>query len=613
MCGIAGFLDREAATSRSQLETLGRGMQAALRHRGPDSQGLHIDELAGLVLAHTRLAVLDLSPAGAQPMLGPGGEALVYNGELYNHARLRPHFADYRGHSDTEVLLKALLAWGPLQAARESSGMFAWAFWQEGTLWLARDRAGEKPLYYYAGARYAGFASELPALRSLPGFSGELDRQALAEYLGLGYVPGPRSIYAGVRKLQPGTLLSLGREVRRETWWSPPPHQPETLPEAIWLERTHQVLSDAVADQMLADVPVGAFLSGGIDSSTIVGLMQERAPGAVHTYTIGCSQWGLNEAPYAREVARRLGTQHTELDVTPAEMLAVIPSLPAIYGEPFADSSQINAILISRLARPHVTVALTGDGADELFGGYNRYLWAGSLHRRLRRLPAAVRRLAAWLLRRVPPERWDALLRRRWNHAGAKVYKLAHLLQADSPGQVYARLVACWHEELVVGVPRSPEPAGPAGGTFEEWMMEEDFGHYLPDDILVKVDRASMAVGLETRAPYLDPRVVALSRRLPLELKLRRGQSKWVLRRLLQRWLPADLLDRPKMGFAVPLHDWLRGPLREWAQALLTRPDGYLHQPPIEREWRRFLRGASEGEHRIWAVLMFRAWLERQS
>lgn len=616
MCGIAGFLDFDQETSREELAGHGQRMLTALRHRGPDSRGLHVDEEQGLVLAHTRLAILDLTECGAQPMVGPGGDVLLYNGELYNHRQLFPG-RPFRGRSDTEVLLTALSEWGPLRTVRESVGMFAWAWWEQASrrLWLARDRAGEKPLYYFVGPRFAGFASELAALRGLPGFPRELDRVALAAYLGRCYVPGPRSIYAGVSKLSPGHLARLevpSRTLTSEAWWSAPPHRSEEAPASEWVARTHEALSAAVSSQLLADVPVGAFLSGGVDSSLVVALMQEASSRPVRTFTMGCPEWSSSETRQAREVARRLGTEHHELEVTPTEVRTVIPRLSELYSEPFADSSQIPTFLISRLARAEVTVALTGDGADELFGGYNRYLWAGRLERRLGWLPPGLRRLAARVLRSVPTSWWAWL---PVNHPTSKVFKLAALLESDGPADIYERLVACWSDPraLVVGAP-PPEARPPATAPFEEWMMERDFETYLPDDILVKVDRAAMGASLESRAPYLDARVIELSRRLPLSMKVRQGRSKWVLRRILENYLPGNLLSARKMGFSIPLARWLRGPLREWADALLDRErlerEGYLRPEPIVHEWQQFLGGRTDGEHRLWTVLMFQAWLE---
>ena len=652
MCGIAGFVEGAPGRGLEALDRLGRGATDTLEHRGPDFGAHWSDPEAGLVLAFRRLAIIDLSAAGRQPMHSADGRhVMVFNGEIYNHRDLRAELeADgiaFRGHSDTEVFLAACLRWGLDGALTRGNGMFALALWdrRERRLSLAVDRFGQKPLYYGWLGKTLAFASEPKALRHHPDFGGEIDRGALTHFLRHGYVPSPLSIYRGLRKLTAGRVLTLDFDPERARARELPAPRPYWSAEAVAragladqlpddpeaaLDALDAVLRRAVGRCMVADVPLGAFLSGGIDSSTVVALMQAQSDRPVKTYAIGFHEDGYDEAGHAAAVARYLGTEHHELYVTAAEAQAVIPKLPRIYDEPFADSSQIPTYLVSALARRSVTVALSGDGGDELFGGYNRYLFGGRLDTMMRRVPRPLRRLAAGGLRGLPVPAWDGLFKlaapllpRGLRHAlpGDKLHKLGGILDAADADEMYLRLTSLW-----------PDPGAAVPGTERPWSLltrTEDWPDlvpftnrmilldsltYLPDDILVKLDRASMAVGLESRVPLLDHEVAAFAWRVPLAMKIRDGRGKWLLRRLLGRYLPETLYQRPKMGFGVPIGDWLRGDLRDWAEALLDparlRRAGYLDPAAVRTLWRQHLTGRRNWQHQIWAVLMFEAWRE---
>jgi asparagine synthase (glutamine-hydrolysing) len=621
-------------------------MARSIRHRGPDHTAVWLDAQNTLGFAHNRLAIIDVSPAGNQPMHSHGGRyVIVYNGEIYNHQDLRKQLENegrapnWTGHSDTETLLAAVEAWGLRKALKSSVGMFAFALWDrsERQLLLARDRIGEKPLPY--GRQTPGgpflFGSELKALVQHPQFEPQIDRQALALYLRFNYVPAPYSIYRGIAKLRPGCFLTLaeaGGEPNIEEYWSV-----KRLAEAGAADRLRaspeectdqleELLTRAVGQQMIADVPLGAFLSGGIDSSTIVALMQKQSSRPVKTFSIGFEEERFNEAKYAKAVARHLGTDHTELYVTPEEAMAVLPRLPSMYDEPFGDSSQIPTHLVSALARRHVTVSLSGDAGDELFGGYSRYGLASALWRTLRRVPRPLRSAAAALLGTIPLALWNGAASASSQlapirDAGAKIRQRASLFGSRSVLELYGGIVSQWLEpnKLVVGAKEppslatSPESLLQGLGFFEQ-LMAADTVTYLPDDILAKLDRASMAVSLESRVPLLDHRVVEFAWRVPFEYKVRDGQTKWLLRQVLYRHVPRTLMERPKMGFGVPVGDWLKGPLREWAEALLDerrlRDEGYLHPEPIRRIWQSHLAGSVMADAQLWAVLMFQSWLE---
>ncbi len=642
MCGICGFLGEPASRPAAALDAVVRRMADSLAHRGPDGEGVWVDEAAGVALGHRRLAIVDLSPLGRQPMVSADGRwVIVYNGEIYNFRELRAELEGaghaFRGQSDSEVLLEACAAWGVERAVRRLVGIFAFALWdrRDRALHLVRDPLGVKPLYWGRMGGALLFGSQPKALRAHPAFTAAVDRDALAAYLRFSYVPAPHSIYQGVSKLEPGTILTLrpGREPERTVYWDMAgtvragiaARRPLSDGEAA--DALEALLGDAVGRQMVADVPLGAFLSGGIDSSTVVALMQARSSRPVKTFTIGFDEGGYDESADARAVAAHLGTDHSELRLRPGEALDTIARLPDWYDEPFADSSQIPTVLVSAMTRRSVTVALSGDGGDELFAGYNRYLWGAALWRRLGPLPAGLRRGAAGLIRAVRPQRWDALFAllpdsRRPRQPGDKLHKLAGVLGAADPDALYRRLVSQWEEpDAVVRGGREPRGAlwdGRAAATaadFVERMQYLDSVTYLPDDILAKVDRASMGVSLEARVPLLDHRVVEFAWRLPPSQKIRDGTGKWLLRQVLHRHVPPALTDRPKSGFAVPIDRWLRGPLRDWAEDLLDegrlRAEGFLDPVPIRARWDEHRAGIRNHQHSLWSVLMFQAWLRR--
>jgi asparagine synthase (glutamine-hydrolysing) len=619
-------------------------MAATLVHRGPDDEGVWVDPAAGIALAFRRLAILDLSPTGHQPMHSADGRfSVVFNGEIYNFADLRNELAasgaQFRGHSDTEVLLAAASRWGPEAALFRLWGMFAIALWdhRECALMIARDRLGKKPLYYGEFGRTWIFGSELKAMQAHPDCERRVDRGALSAFLRLGYVPAPHSIFRRISKLAPGTVAWLrpGEEARPRRYWDAGEVARGGLASRVSMsareavDESERLLRDAVGRRMVADVPLGAFLSGGVDSSAVVALMQAQSATPVRTFTIGFDEEGYDEAKAARAVAQHLATAHTELYVTADQARDVIPRLPVIYDEPFADSSQIPTCLVSALARRSVTVALSGDGGDEVFAGYTRYAWAQSIWSRLEHVPRLLRRPLAAAIGAVPPQAYDGayrllagLLPDEWRqaHAGDKLHKLAALLSAGSADALYLGLVSTWFDPAAVTGTRERESRlGDVRLTegvpsLLERMMLWDLATYLPDDILTKVDRASMAVSLEARSPLLDHRLVEWSWRLPAEFKQRDGVSKWVLRQVLYRYVPSELVERPKMGFGVPIGVWLRGPLREWAEALLDErrlaSEGYFDPRVVRRVWRNHLRGTRNEQYRLWAVLTFQSWLE---
>ncbi len=620
MCGIAGFwtqggLGRDA-------ESVLRSMTDALVHRGPDDSGAWLDPEVGIALGHRRLSILDLSPLGHQPMRSEDGRfQMVFNGEIYNFAELRRDLEAgghaFRGHSDTEVMLAAFVAWGLVPAVQRMAGQFAFALWdrQARLLHLVRDRFGEKPLYYGQSGRTLLFGSELKALRAHPDFHADIDRDALALYARHNYVPGPLSIYRGISKLRPGHIATINAvgAVAVEPYWLlsdavvAGQRDPLTGSDAELVQAMEQRLSATIGEEMVADVPLGALLSGGIDSTAVVALMQAQSTRPVLTFTIGFDEAGFNEAEHAKAVARHLGTAHEELYLRADQARDVIPLLPAMYDEPFADSSQIPTFLVSQMARRHVTVALSGDGGDEMFGGYSRYAQARALWDRSSRYPAALRTLAGAAL--APVAR------------GTGRFEItSQLLQQQTPLATYELLVSQWNRpsQLVLGgseppARRLPATAMPDGLRFEEQMMYLDSLNYLPDDILVKVDRASMAVSLESRAPMLDHRVAELAWRLPFDARIRGGVAKWVLKEIVHRHVPRELVERPKSGFAIPLGEWIRGPLRDWARAL-TEPgrlkrEGYFDQAVVNRLHDRVEAGQAHRVPQLWVVLMFQSWL----
>ena len=650
MCGISGFLEPSRRCGNQELQRTVLKMVNTLHHRGPDDVGAWADAETGIALGHRRLSIVDLSPEGHQPMRSVCGRYVIsFNGEVYNFKELRRELEDlgytFRGQSDTEVMLSCISQWGVLPSVRRFNGMFAYALWdrQERELHLVRDRLGEKPLYYGWIGKALVFGSELKALRAHPDFDGEVDRDALTLYFRHNQIPAPYSIYKGISKVLPGTIVSIARtdvgcSPKVTPYWSVQAAPERGLAEPFKGSETEAVdcleelLKDTVKHRMVADVPLGAFLSGGIDSSMIVALMQAQRERPVQTFTIGFHETGYNEAEHAKAVARHLGTAHTELYITPEAAMAVIPKLPSLYDEPFADSSQIPTFLISELARRNVTVALSGDGGDELFGGYERYFTGLDIWNKVDWMPASARTALAHSLRMLSVPSWDSLFRiidpvvpklLRHRNPGDKLHKLAKIIMTGGAEGIYSLLGSHWTDPSSVVIGGS-EPltvlTDPSHRMdrlqLQERMMYWDMISYLPDDILVKVDRASMGVSLESRVPFLDHRVVEFAWQLPLSMKVRDRCGKWILRQLLNRYVPATLIDRPKMGFGVPIGTWLRGPLREWAEDLMSekkmRDQGFLAADLIREKWNQQLAGTSNSQYELWDVLMFQAWLEQE-
>jgi len=633
MCGIAGVW-RLAGASAEELAAQSRAMTDAIAYRGPDGDGHWSDPAVGVALGHRRLAIIDLTPTGLQPMTSADGRFVItYNGELYNRAEMAGELdRPWRGTSDTEVLLEAIAAFGIDGALERANGLFAFAVFDRGTrtLHLARDRLGIKPLYWTRQNGTFAFASELKALRALDGLACTIDPGALASYLRYACVPAPGTIYREVAKLAPGHRVEAsapGVTVRR--YWDGAEvarrgqEGCDRRPEQDIIEELHDLLADAVQRQMVSDVPLGAFLSGGIDSSTVVALMQRASARPVKTFSIGFREQAFNEAEAAKAVARHLGTDHTELVLSAADAQAIIPQLPTIYDEPFADSSQLPTFLVSRLARRDVTVALSGDGGDELFGGYVRYQGIARLAGVARRLPTALRRFAANAIELISADAWDTLAaslprRLKPTHAGDKIRKGAALLGDDDPLDMYRRVVS-YNPDPARFLPGVDEPADVVARLGHEARGLDivsklrllDMLTYLPDDILTKVDRASMAVSLEARVPLLDHRVVEFAWRLPSNLLIANREGKRPLRVILARYVPTTLTDRPKMGFGIPVGDWIKGPLRPWAEDLLSAgalSDGLFDRAAVRRWFDEFLAGRRDAQHGLWAVLQFQAW-----
>ena len=663
MCGFVGFVDAFSKRYGEDLAALARRAAETLRHRGPDDSGVWVDNEAGVALGHQRLSIIDLSAEGHQPMVSACGRYVIaFNGEIYNFRDLRKELesegAAFRGHSDTEVLLEAAVHWGLDKALERSNGMFAFALWDthKRTLHLARDRMGQKPLYYgwLDGVFLAG--SELKALEEYPDLRFEIDRGALALFLRHGYIPAPYSIYKGIYKLPPATLLSVPLEALRNggslsllsgagggiaprRYWSAREaaergiSEPFTGREEEAIEALDELVADSVKLCSIADVPLGAFLSGGIDSSLVVAQMQAQSTRPVRTFSIGFHDWQYDEAASAAEVARHLGTDHTELYVSESDALDVIPDLPRLYDEPFADSSQIPTYLVSKLARQHVKVALSGDGGDELFGGYERHAWGPRVATAIGIIPLSLRRMFGRLVRSVSVEKMDTFSsgmsgwmrgQNQKRRVGEKMHKLAHTLEAASPEDLYLRLSS-------QGTPLEGAVLDASGSRFDlkggigwpglggvsERIMLLDAEGYLHDDILTKVDRASMGVSLEARIPLLDHRIFEFAWRIPMGMKIRDGQGKWLLRQLLYRYVPRELIERPKMGFGVPLAGWLRGELHEWAESHLSdkrlREESFFDSQEIRGIWSDHISARGNCQHQLWRVLMFQAWLEGRS
>lgn len=639
MCGLVGYWRPGGGEAAGAMRQTVSRMADILRARGPDDEGTWIDAESGVALGHRRLAVIDVSSSGHQPMQSASGQLVIsYNGELYNADELRRDLEQtgsrFHGHSDTEILIEACATWGVETAVKRASGMFAFALWDrsERALYLARDRVGIKPLYWGWQGDTLFFGSQMKAFAPHPGWKPELDLDAVASYVRFGYVPSPHAIYKGMAKLDPGHILRIdsNRGLEFTRYWNIDEiaaNAGQTAQITTDIEATEtleRVLRASVKRHMISDVPTGAFLSGGIDSSTVAALMQMESDRPIRTFSIGFADSAYDEAVHAKAVANHIGSDHTELYVTPQDAIAVIPNLPEWYDEPFADSSQIPTFLVSQLARENVTVALSGDGGDELFGGYNRYLWGERLQRRLMWMPGPVRRSMSDMIGGVSPSFWDKIFSivpasHRPTQAGGKVQKLAGLLALGDRSDLYRHLVSQWrHPENLVrgGVERATAmddaTLSKRMPDYMSWMQLMDMRGYLPDDILTKVDRASMAVSLEARVPLLDPEVVELAWSLPRNLKIRGGDSKWLLRQVLHRHVPEALVDRPKMGFGVPIGDWLRTDLRDWAEELLDHKklegDGVFNAAPVRRMWDAHVSGQQNMQYPLWVILMFQAW-----
>ena len=642
MCGLAGFFDTRGGCGANSAEATLRAMGDALHERGPDDSGLWYDQIGQIGLTHRRLSIIDLSSAGHQPMTSPNGRYMIaYNGEIYNHLEIRRTLAEggwnsaWNGSSDTETLLHGFEAWGIEATLQRTAGMFAMAVWDlvDSTLYLARDRLGEKPLYFGWQGAVMLFGSQLKALRKHPAFDAEINRDALNLYLRYSYVPAPHSIFEGIWKLLPGHFLQLplhdptrlevrpywsASEVIRNGFANPLQISPQEAVDGL-----ESILGQAIEQCLISDVPLGAFLSGGIDSSTVVALMQAHSTRPVKTFTIGYREASYSEAEDAKMIARHLGTDHTELYVTSQQARDTIPSIPEFYDEPFADPSQIPTMLVSSLAKQQVTVALSGDGGDEIFAGYNRYHLTHKYSKAIFSMPATLRNALADAILKRSPE----LLSRRFSFLpmrsiGDKLHKAAYAIKCNGSDELYQNFCSNWKDPDTVAIGGRPLETFLSKAASElqslpsiERMMAFDTISYLPDDILAKVDRASMAFSLECRAPYLDHRVFSFAWQLPLDLKIRNGQAKWVLRQLAYRYIPNSMLDRPKMGFGFPIDIWLRGPLREWAEELLSQDrlgDGnYFNMAPVQELWRQHLAGDFNWAAPLWSVLMFQAWREQ--
>jgi asparagine synthase (glutamine-hydrolysing) len=646
MCGIIGFWD-SSFRLKSRLGFLAEQMCTSLHHRGPDASGVWVSEENGLALGHRRLSIIDLSSAGNQPMSSSYADCtIVFNGEIYNHLQLRieleksGYLPNWHGHSDTETLLAALVTWGIEATLKKIVGMFAFALWdgRSQSLILARDRIGEKPLYYgWQGDTFL-FASELKALKTHPSFKPEVDRRALKLFMNKNYIPAPLSIYKNIFKLVPGTYYSLCLRDHKEqskTYWSVREAadagqlEPFSGTEQDALEELNRLLTQSITAQMSSDVPLGAFLSGGIDSSTVTALMQSQTSSPIQTFTVGFLNKNYNEANHAKAVASYLGTNHTEIYATSEDAIGIIPLLPNLYDEPFADSSQISTFLLAKLAAKNVTVALSGDGGDELFGGYSRYYWANNMWQINRKMPQSIRVALAQLIKAFPPQTWNFIFQifshllpdnLRYPNSGDKLYKFASVLSSRTQEEIYKDLITFWDQPSKIVI----DDKNYLGfddqiklsnlRDFSHKMMYEDMITYLPDDILVKIDRASMGSSLETRIPFLDHRLVEFSWKLPLSMKIKNSQGKWILRQLLYKYIPRELVDRPKMGFGVPIDIWLRGPLRGWAESLLSenrlQQQGFFYPAPIREKWSEHISGKRNWAYMLWSVLMFQAWSE---
>jgi asparagine synthase (glutamine-hydrolysing) len=643
MCGIAGYLSQKSI-GRLDAENILSDMAGALEHRGPDNRGIWSSFDGRVGMAHQRLSIIDTTSAGNQPMSSSSGRYIVvFNGEIYNHKIIRDEINlsrplhKWKSSSDTETFVEAFETFGISEALKLTSGMFSIAIWdtRDELFYLARDRFGEKPLYYGFQDDVLIFSSELKSLKLHPKFINKIDRKALADYVKFAYVPAPRSIYMGISKLEAGTYFCVsksGVDPKICSYWSAVDSadiskRAQFNCDDVTIEAgLNKVLMNAVKEQMISDVPVGSFLSGGVDSSLITALMQVHSRKPIKTFTIGFNDRAYNEAHHAKVVAEHLGTDHTELYVSPNEAQQVIYDLPSIFCEPFADSSQIPTFLVSSLAKEQVTVALSGDGGDELFCGYNRYIFSGKSWNFITKVPLSIRKIIYKLLISISPNLWNTFLDNiqkiipkmsRYNNFGNKIHKGSELLLLNSIQEVYGYTVSAWHRS---GIVKQEVSEFSSINVFRnnwfndvEAMMLTDTVTYLSDDILVKVDRTAMANSLETRAPFLNQEVYEFAWKIPYELKMRNGVGKSVLKNVLYNYVPQTIIDRPKMGFGIPLEDWLRGPLRDWAEELINEKrlndEGFFHVRPIRDAWKKHLSGASNYQAQLWPILMFQAWL----
>lgn len=649
MCGFAGFINY-CNLNKNSVRSVALKMANSIQHRGPDDCGVWQDDSCQCALAHRRLSILDLSSAGHQPMVSRRGLSVIaYNGEIYNHSSLRHQLESsgysWHGSSDTESLLASIETWGLEMALKKSVGMFALAFLDldKRFLYLARDRMGEKPLYYGMQKGVFMFGSELKALKAHPAFEGEVDREALSLFMKRSYIPSPFSIYKGIRKLPPGSFLKISLD-RPASYQDPVPYWevPEKITVSeigeidspqVAIDRLEAHLAEAVRGQMLSDVPLGAFLSGGIDSSAIVAMMQSQSSSPVKTFSIGFHESEYDEAVHAKRVAEHLGTEHTECYLSGKQAMEIIPQLPRIYDEPFGDVSQIPTLLVSQLARSQVSVALSGDGGDELFCGYNRYHFAKKFWKLLALIPFGLRRQVGNLVKLSQPNVLNPLLawlnrvlphRHRLANPSEKVRKTANAMSAVNGLNLYDAMTSHWliEDDVVLGRGNNCSSEQKDHGDLNPTdclvsrLMLKDIRGYLPDDILCKVDRAAMSVSLETRVPFLNHELVEFASSLPLSLKFREGKGKWLLRQVLYKYVPQAIIERPKMGFSVPIGDWIRGPMKDWAEDLLDNhrlnQEGYLNANSIHTKWEQHLNGKANWQEQIWDVLMFQSWLEEQ-
>lgn len=642
MCGFVGFIDLKKSTRVERLNNLINLMTDRIIWRGPDSKGIWSNAKNGIALGHRRLSVIDLSNHGHQPMLSNcGSYVLAYNGEVYNFIeirhKLRKEGVKFKSESDTEVVLEACLNWGVQRALRQFNGMFSFAFWdiKNERLTLARDRLGIKPLYWGKCSETIFFGSQPSTFEKHPNWNGEINKSSVASFLRHNYVPSPNSIYSNVQKLMPGHFLEIqkGKVISNQSYWhldilSQKSNASSNISENEALEQFSVLLSNSIKSQMVADVPLGAFLSGGIDSSLVVALMQEHSANKIKTFSVGFENKNYDESDFAQQVAENLKTDHHKLTLNSKTAFECIEKIPEWFDEPFADSSQIPTYFVSKMARKEVTVVLSGDGGDELFAGYNRYFWANKIWKNIRYIPYATRNLSAQLIKSLPHDQWDALGQFaskfvEIKQLGNKAHKAADILSLRSSDEIYLNLISQWKDPSSVmldgfehysqiryfsdQIPNS---------TLMTKMQYLDLKTYLPDDILTKVDRSSMAVSLEARVPLLDHKLVEFAFSLPEKMRIKNGQSKWILRKVLSDYLPKELIDRPKMGFGIPLGDWLRSDFRDWAEDLLDKrkldEGGYFSSEKVRQIWSEHVKNTGDFHYQLWPILMFQQWLERQ-